>query len=68
MRRGVRAFAVYLAALAGVVAFMAANSLVVAGSDIPSRLGAAIRSPEVTGRSAGAVPPTRMARAIELRW
>jgi hypothetical protein len=65
MRRGDRAFAIYLAALVVVVAFMAANKVVAAGSAIPSWLGAAIRSPDVTDRSAGHVPPSRVAGAFD---
>jgi hypothetical protein len=67
MRRAEAAFAIYLAALSMVVAALAADRVAVAGSAIPSRLGAAIRSPDVTDRSAGPVPPSRVAGAIDWR-
>jgi hypothetical protein len=62
MSRADRIFAAYLALLVMAAAVMVVNRVTAVAFSAP-RLGAAIRSPEISDLSAGAVPPTRLARA-----
>jgi UPF0716 family protein affecting phage T7 exclusion len=55
-----------LGAIGVSLTFLVAVAISVTGAVLPSRLGAAIRSPEITDRSAGSAPSSRMAGAIEL--
>jgi hypothetical protein len=63
MRRAEAVFAAYLAVLAAGMAFMAMNSLVVAGSAIP-RDRSSGQVTATAARSAGPVPPSRVAGAF----
>jgi hypothetical protein len=59
-------FAVVVSIVGAVMTAVSVSRVVAARSAIPSRLGAGIRSPEITGLSAGPVPPSRVAGAVEL--
>jgi hypothetical protein len=62
MSRAEAILGVYLALLAMVVVVMVANRVTVGAFSAP-RLGAASRTLEISACCAGAVPPTRLARA-----
>jgi hypothetical protein len=64
MKRAEAAFALYLAVLVAGAAFM---SFTVAGSAVPAARSRG-QVTATTALRAGAVPPTRPVRAIELRW
>jgi hypothetical protein len=59
-----RALAAFVAAFV-LLALSVSGVAVVAGSAIPSRLGAAIRSPEITDCCGGSVHSSRMAAAFD---